>query len=85
MDRSARFERLRQLLHEDGVDGAVIRRPANVAYLTGFPATPGHPRLAVVGPKAAALVAPGSAEAARAQTGPGVAVVGYAVGVPAHG
>jgi Xaa-Pro aminopeptidase len=79
MDRSARLERLRQLLHEDGVDGAVIRRPANVAYLTGFPATPGHPRLAVVGPKAAALVAPGSAEAARAQTGPGVAVVGYAV------
>jgi len=79
VDTSTRLEGLRQQLRQDGVDGAVIRRPANVAYLTGFPATPGHPRLAVVGPSRAALVAPGSAEAARAYTAADLDVFGYAV------
>ena len=38
MATGARIERLRGALAAGGIDGAVLRRPANVRYLTGFPA-----------------------------------------------
>jgi Xaa-Pro aminopeptidase len=69
----SRLQRLRERLAAAGLRGAVIRRPADVCYLTGYYAVaPPRPTFAVVGPERAVLVAPGSAEA-----GSDVSVVGY--------
>ena len=70
---ATRLERLRERRARAGVDGAAIRRPANVAYLTGFVAPLGYPTFAVIGPDDAVLVAPGGAPDAE------LPVVGYDV------
>jgi Xaa-Pro aminopeptidase len=74
-----RVARLHRALAAAGIDGAAIRRPANVAYLTGYPAPPSNPAFAIVGHGGAVLVAPGSADAIRPLVTPGVQVVGYDV------
>jgi Xaa-Pro aminopeptidase len=74
-----RIARLRRRLAERGVDGAVLRRPANVYYLTGHSPGPSRPGFVVVGPERAMLVAPGQVEGAPAGVRPGVDVIGYAV------
>lgn len=58
----SRLARYRAALADAGLDGAVIGRPENVFYLTGLSAGPDRPRFAVVGPRRAALVAPGGGD-----------------------
>src|SRR5262245_38649196 len=74
-----RIARLRALLAERGIEGAVLRRPANVYYLTGH--SPGlvRPGFAVVGPERTVLVGPGRAEGLRAAARPDVEAIGYRV------
>src|SRR2546428_9723035 len=74
-----RIARLRRLLTERGIEGAVLRRPANIYYLTGHSPGPSRPGFAVVGPERTVLVAPGRAEGLRASVRPGVEVIGYPV------
>jgi Xaa-Pro aminopeptidase len=74
-----RIARLRRLLAERGIDGAVLRRPANIYYLTGHSPGPSRPGFAVVGPERTVLVAPGRADGLRASVRPGVDVIGYPV------
>src|SRR5215468_1859286 len=69
-----RIARLRALLAERGIEGAVLRRPANVYYLTGHSPGPIRPGFAVVGPERTVLVGPGRAEAR-----PDVEAIGYRV------
>jgi Xaa-Pro aminopeptidase len=57
---SSRLSRFRAALAAAGLDGAVISRPENVFYLSGVIAGPGRPSFAVVGPRLAAVVAPGA-------------------------
>ena len=54
---SMRLTRFRALLAAAGLDGAVVRRPENVFYLTGVAAGT-RPSFAVVGPQRAVVVAP---------------------------
>jgi len=56
---SSRLARFRTALAAAGLEGAVIGRPENVYYLTGVRAGLGRPSFAVVGPRRAAVVAPG--------------------------
>jgi Xaa-Pro aminopeptidase len=74
-----RIARLRGLLAERGIEGAVLRRPANVYYLTGHSPGPIRPGFAVVGPERTVLVGPGRAESLRAGGRPGVEAIGYRV------
>lgn len=62
-----------------GLDGAVIRRPANVFYLTGYPARLDSPSFAIVGPERLVLVAPGEAGAVQRGLDPSWSVQGYGV------
>lgn len=60
---TSRLGRFRRHLGEAGLDGAVVRRPANVFYLSGYVARLELPSFVVVGPERTALVAPGDAGA----------------------
>ena len=53
LDRLSRFQ---SYLASQGLAGAVVRRPANVLYLTGYPAGFERPAFAVVGPGAVIVV-----------------------------
>src|ERR671927_865100 len=79
MVTDTRSNRLRQVLADRSVDGAVLRRPANVRYLTGYAPTADRPCFAVVGPDEVILVAPHHEDAARTPVEPELRVVGYAV------
>lgn len=76
---STRLARFRDHLADLGLDGAVVRRPADVFYLTGYPARWDSPSFAVVGPERVIVVAPGDAQAAQHGLDPGLWVQGYAV------
>jgi len=55
LDRLSRFQRY---LSSRDLAGAVIRRPANVLYLTGYYAGLERPAFAIVGPDAVVVVSP---------------------------
>jgi Xaa-Pro aminopeptidase len=74
-----RCERFRQALDARGLDGAVVRRPANVQYLSGVLDRPDYPTFAVVGRTRVALVRPGSSAGAQDGMDLGIAIIGYAV------
>lgn len=59
---ASRLARYRSALAGAGLDGAVIGRPENVFYLTGVSAGLERPRFAVIGPRHAAVVAPGGGD-----------------------
>jgi Xaa-Pro aminopeptidase len=72
-----RLSRFQSYLASHQLDGAVVRRPANVLYLTGYPAGYERPAFAVIGPEAVVVVGPGGAEGIqRALTG-GLSAIGY--------
>ncbi len=73
-DRLARF---RAHLASLDLAGAVIRRPANVLYLTGFPGNLDRPSFAVIGSGRVVLVAPGSAEGIQKAATSATDAVGY--------
>jgi Xaa-Pro dipeptidase len=74
-----RLDLFRERLATTGLAGAVIRRPANVYYLTGYPAGISRPSFAVVSADRVALVVPGDAAAAQRSLDPGVTAFGYLV------
>ncbi|MBM3679445.1 MAG: aminopeptidase P family protein [Actinobacteria bacterium] len=74
-----RIGRLRQRLAEQGIDGAVIRRPPNIYYLTAYSPGVSRPGFVVVSPERAVLVAPGSADGLRAAVRGRVEVIAYRV------
>ncbi len=76
---SGRLPRFREHLAASGLDGAVIRRPANVLYLTGYPGTLDRPSFTVVGPTEVVLVVPGDAAAIQSNLEPGLTALGYLV------
>ena len=73
-DRLARF---RAHLASLDLAGAVIRRPANVLYLTGYPGNLDRPSFAVIGFGQVILVAPGSAEGIQRAATSATGAVGY--------
>jgi Xaa-Pro dipeptidase len=75
--KPSRLRRFREHLTEDGLDGAVVRRPANVYYLSGYPARLDSPSFVVASPERAVLVAPGNAAAIAAELSPDLAGLGY--------
>jgi len=79
MNSFARINQFQASLATAGVDGAVLRDPANVTYLTGYPAAADRPGFLVIGPQRTALVVPGSAEAVRPRVDSAVIVIGYPV------
>ncbi len=76
---SNRLERLRRLVSEHGLDGAVIRRSANVLYFTGYGASLARPSFAVIAAERVILVVPGDANGVRTSLDPAIDVVGYLV------
>lgn len=82
MVNTARIDRLRQTLTSMDCDGVVISHPANVRYLTGFPAEPTRPSCAVIGSKKAVLVAPGNLAAVQSRLAAGIVAIGYAIPGP---
>ncbi len=72
-----RVARFRAQLAAAGLAGAVVRRPANVTYLTGYPARLDSPSFAVVSPERVALVAPGDAAATARRLDPALTGVGF--------
>jgi Xaa-Pro aminopeptidase len=74
-----RIERFRRALATEDIEGAVLCQPANVTYLTGFPAGGGRPSFVVIGPARTVLVVPGSAETARSTVSANTALLGYPV------
>jgi Xaa-Pro aminopeptidase len=76
---SNRLARFRALLAGQDLAGAILRRPANVLYLTGFLSNLDRPSFAVVGPDRVVVVAPGSAEAIRRSAANATSAVGYRV------
>lgn len=78
MSTPTRSDRLRRVLANRALDGAVIRRSANVRYLTGYAAGPDRPVFVVVGGDRTILVAPHHDEAERARVEPDLSVIGYA-------
>src|SRR5439155_12286471 len=71
--------RLRRRLVDAGLDGAVLRKPANVHYLTGFPGNFDRPSFAVIGADQVVVVGPGSSEAVRKAARSATDVAGYHV------
>jgi Xaa-Pro aminopeptidase len=76
---SDRLGRLRHLVSVLGLDGSVIRRPANVFYFTGFGASLARPSFAVVTGERVVLVVPGDADSVRKSLDPAIDAVGYLV------
>ena len=76
LDRLSRFQ---SYLATQGLAGAVVRRPANVLYLTGYPAGFERPAFAVVGPDAVIVVAPGTAEGILRSLVAGLSGLGFRV------
>lgn len=74
---ATRLERFRRALAAVGLDGAVVGRPASVAYLTGYAASPENASFAVIGPERAILVAPGSSDVLGRSLVDGIAAIGY--------
>ncbi len=76
---SNRLGRLRRLVSEKGLDGAIIRRPANVFYFTGYGASLARPSFAVVTGDRVVLVVPGDANTVQKSLDPAIEPVGYLV------
>jgi Xaa-Pro dipeptidase len=74
-----RLARFRGHLVRVGLAGAVIGRPANVLYLTGYPASPDRPCFAVVGSERVAVVGPGDAASIQRSVSPETMAIGYRV------
>jgi len=79
MSSSTRIERLRSMLSDGGYEGANIRSPANVSYLSGYPSSAARPSLIIIASTRAVLVAPGSVETSRLLAQTDISVIGYAV------
>lgn len=73
-----RLDRLRHVLEQAGLTGAVVRQPANVYYLTGYPAAFDRPSFVVIGERTA-LVVPGDPGTVQSKVSSDVLVIGYAV------
>src|ERR1035437_2091631 len=76
LDRLSRFQ---IYLASQELAGAVVRRPANVLYLTGYPAGFERPAFAVVGPDAVIVVAAGSGDGIQKALTAGLTGIGYRV------
>lgn len=74
---SSRLRRFRQSLADARLDGAVVCRPANVFYLTGYPARLDSPSFVLVGLDYVALVAPGDADSFAPKLDPQLIGFGY--------
>src|SRR5258708_5518832 len=74
-----RLARFRALLAGQDLAGAIVRRPANVLYLTGFPGNLDRPSFAVVGPDRVVVVAPGNVEAIQRAAPSATGAVGYRI------
>jgi Xaa-Pro aminopeptidase len=74
-----RLVRFQRSLADHGLAGAVVRHPANVTYLTGYPAGPSRASFAVVSDRRMVLVVPGNGAAARGLADGELEVVGYSV------
>lgn len=74
-----RIERFQQTLAAAELEGAIVRQPANIYYLTGYPTGLDRPAFVVVGLEKVALVLPGPAEAVRASRSVDLAIFSYAI------
>ena len=72
-----RLSHFQSYLGSQNLAGAVVRRPANVLYLTGYPAGFERPAFAVVGPDAVIVVGPGGSEGIQKTLVEGVDAIGY--------
>jgi Xaa-Pro aminopeptidase len=72
-----RLSRFQQYLASRDLAGAVIRRPANVLYLTGYAAGFERPAFAVVGPDAVLVVGPGNGDGIQKSLVEGLGAIGY--------